>query len=88
MASISQKKNNINNENQIQKFSSKGNTVRGVNLSYYPLSSSYQGKNIQHSQQQTKVPSFLEFASVPQSLPVAANEVSQSQFCGSKGIDL
>lgn len=77
MASISQKNNNINNENQTLKFSS-----------ISPWCSSYKGKNVQHSQQHTKAPPFLQLSSVPQSLPVAAKDTSQSQICGSKAMDL
>lgn len=70
--------------NQIHKFSSQENPVGCVLSSQW--SSSYYKKSNQPNQQQTKAPSFPQFPSAPQSLPVAAKEASR--ICSSKGIDL
>lgn len=77
--------NNNSNGSQTQMFAaSSENPVGAVLSSPWPSSSAYQGKN--HNQQQTIPPSFLQFPSTPQSLPVMAQEASQP--CCTKVVDL
>ncbi|XP_062155376.1 auxin-responsive protein IAA26-like [Alnus glutinosa] len=62
------------------------NNSNGSTVFSSPWSSSaYQGQT-QHNHQQTKAPSFLQFPSTPQSLPVMAQEASQP--CCTKVVDL
>lgn len=75
--------NNING-NQTHKCSSSDNPV-GSSLTSPWASSGYHGK-IQHTQQQPKAPSFLQFPSTPQSLPVIGKEGSQTSC--TKVVDL
>lgn len=82
---FSSRTHNNSNGSQTQMFAaSSENPVGAVLSSPWPSSSAYQGKN--HNQQQTKAPSFLQFPSTPQSLPVMAQEASQP--CCTKVVDL
>ena len=76
--------NNNNNGSQAQMFAASSENPVGAVLSSPWPPSAYQGKN--HNQQQTKPPSFLQFPSTPQSLPVMAQEASQP--CCTKVVDL
>ncbi|XP_015902428.2 auxin-responsive protein IAA26 isoform X1 [Ziziphus jujuba] len=92
MASIAH--NNNNNGNQALKCSSSdhnnpvgvGSALSSPWASSSSSPSGYQAK-IQHiQQQQTKAPSFLQFSSTPQSLPVISKEAPQT--CCTKVVDL
>lgn len=95
VASIAHKtniSNHNNNGNQTLKCSSSDHNTVGVGsaLSSPWASSSCSGyrTKIQHTQQQqqAKAPSFLQFSSTPQSLPVIAKEASQT--CCTKVVEL